>query len=169
MKLNRQHFAEMLRADYLTVGVVFQYENNTVRRTGSGYSVVSPPDPPKVYTYKLPKDSGVKEGDTVIVKTPENTLKLCTVVRVDGCPGIDGTATFQYKWAVGTITDLLTKYEENIEKDRKIGEAVTRLENRLEQQMLKKEVVQMLAELPEAEAEEFRAIFNLPKQLTQSS
>lgn len=149
MKLNRNHFADLFRADYKTVAVTFDDTDPAYRSYG------------KLYTYKVAKDEDVKVGDKLLV-LGNDQYKITTVREVNETPQIDGSATFDYKWALGSMNQMLARREENMARDQQLKAAVAKLEAALERRMLRKQVTDLLDELPEEEAAEFKALFGSP-------
>lgn len=95
-----------------------------VRRKGK-----TPPwggDRGRGYTYKVPLAWDVKEGETVIVLTPQSGLKFAHVVSVDEKPDIDVDADFDYRWAVQKVD--LTEFQELTLKEQQFGAQMLEVE-----------------------------------------
>lgn len=147
MKINRANFAEFFRNDYYTVAVRFM--------DGAG---------DKDYTYKVPKSIGVTFGSKVIVCVPNDPtlakeLKIVTVVRVDENPQVHDDAGFNYKWIIGTFDTVMEEYLANVAKDTKLKTAVAKLEQKLEQISLRKQLQLAMDELDDESKAELSQLF----------
>lgn len=152
MKLNRKNFAEFFRTDYYTVSVVF-LENTATSRPGGA----------KAYTYKVPKSLKVDVGDKLVVCTQEplmaDSLKVVKVISVNVDAEIEEDSPFQYKWIVGTFAEVMTNYQENLDKDNRLKKAVHKLEQALERVSLRKQLETALSEIGDEERKELSALF----------
>lgn len=154
MQLNRNNFAEFFRADYKTVSVTF--DENDADATGR------PKANTREYTYKVSNTDTVQVGDKLLVCVLNYgypTYKVVTVRSVNDTPQIDGSASFDYKWIVGPISPMLEQYETNKARDKQLKAAVIKLETALERRMLRTQIKEALAELPENERAELLAVF----------
>jgi len=158
MKLNRANFAEFFRTDYYTINVIFDVENDTGVRK----------NPSTRYTYKVPQDIKLEIGDRVVVMPQAGNLKSPTVVEIHENPQIEEDTGFNFKWIVGKYDDIIVNYVENMERDTRLKKAVAKLEQKLEQISLRKQLALAMEELGEADKQELTALFGtelLPKSL----
>ncbi len=165
MRINRKNFAELFRTDYHTVSVIFvendgQY-SQSAKSWGSGK---------KAYTYKVPKNMEVSEGDLLLVYVANSskvieTLKVVRVVSVNREAEIEEDSPFDYKWVVGKLDDVMQEYNRNVEKDTELKRAVHKLEAALEKVSLRKQLAAAMEELDEDDKKELAAAFNLTNLL----
>lgn len=78
------------------------------------------------YTYKVPLAWEIKDGDTLIVLTPQRGLAFVHVVSVDERPDIDLDADFEYRWAVQKVD--LTEFQELTLKEQKFNDQMLEVE-----------------------------------------
>jgi hypothetical protein len=104
------------------------------------------------YTYKVPLTWNVKEGETVIVLTPQAGLKFAHVVSVDDKPDIDIDADFDYRWAVQKVD--LTEFQELTLKEEQFGRQMIEVERTKQRESL---LESFRSSLPEGSAA--RALF----------
>jgi hypothetical protein len=97
-----QNIATVIDSDFNLVTVRFAKATNT-------------------YTYKS-KIEGLKEGDLVIVVTPNSGPAIVEVVSIAGMDELDLDAKFEYKWIAQRVD--LTAYEALIETEKKLKKAV---------------------------------------------
>lgn len=149
--MKQKHLYSLLDQTYTTVKVAFTdqilpagtYDNPNIDLgeydSGSGASRTNlgqvrkpgktPPwggDRGRGYTYKVPLSWNVKEGETLIVLTPQNGLKFVHVVSVDDKPDIDVDADFEYRWAVQKVD--LTEFQELTLKEENFGRQMLEVE-----------------------------------------
>lgn len=161
MKLNRANFAEFFRTDYYTINVIFEADESTVQRARN---------PSTRYTYKVPQDIKLQIGDRVVVMPQPGVLKSPIVVEVHENPQIEEDTGFNFKWIVGKYDDMVAGYKENVERDQRLKKAVAKLEQKLEQISLRKQLALAMEELGEADKQELTALFGtelLPKPLAR--
>lgn len=145
-QLNRKHFAELFRVDYITVAVTFDD---------------SRPGFYKQYTYKLPKTAQVSCGSKLLVRVDGNSCeyKVVTVQAVHLQPEVNSPASFNYKWALGLLDDLFAEHAANVARDCQLKVAVERLERALSRVELKTQLKLAMDTLPEEELREIQALF----------
>lgn len=158
MKLNRNNFTEFFRCDFNLATVTFDLNE---RYTGTAYA--------KLYTYKIPKSWDVKAGDQLLVRVNNGALppayKSVTIESINDKPQIDGSKTFEHKWAVMPMSSLLVEYDINNDRDTKLKEGLNLLERALERAMLKTQLEDALKMVDEETQAKLRSLFTLPEQL----
>lgn len=102
----------------------------------------------KTYVYKVPRAWDVKQGDHLVVLSPQNGLKVVQVCHVDESPDIDLDANFDYKWAVSKVD--LTEFRELTEKEKKFNDALVEVERVKQRESLVKSFLDNLPEGSEA-------------------
>lgn len=157
MKLNRNNFTEFFRCDFNLATVTFDLE----RYTSAPFA--------KLYTYKIPKSWDVKAGDQLLVRVNNGALppayKSVTIENINTQPELEGPKSFELKWAVMPMSSLLVEYDINNDRDTKLKEGLTILEQALERAMLKTQLEDALKMVDEETQAKLRSLFNLPEQL----
>jgi hypothetical protein len=82
--------------------------------------------PSQQFTYKVPKDSGLKAGDAVVVDSPRNGLVIARVHEVHDYPKLDLDSDIEYKWIVQKVD--VSDYVANLEREAKFREALVEVE-----------------------------------------
>jgi len=169
--MKQKHLFSLLDQTYTTIKVAFTdqvlpagtYDNGTdlgeydsgapPQRVNLGQVKTKGRTPPwggdrgRGYTYKVPLAWDVKEGQTVIVLTPQNGLKFAHVVSVDEKPDIDVDADFDYRWAVQKVD--LTEFQELTLKEQQFGAQMLEVERVKQRESL---MDSFRASLPEGSA-----------------
>lgn len=101
----------------------------------------------KRYTYKVPADWNVVEGDHLVVDSPINGA---TLVEVDSVTDkqVDLTSDFVYKWAICKVDR--TGYNERITAEKEAAETLKELRRKNHQKKLLEELLGDLGEEAEA-------------------
>ena len=101
----------------------------------------------KRYTYKVPADWNVVEGDHLVVDSPINGA---TLVEVDNVTDkkVDLTSDFVYKWAICKVDR--TGYNERITAEKEAAETLKELRRKNPQKKLLEELLGDLGEEAEA-------------------
>lgn len=101
----------------------------------------------KRYTYKVPADWNVVEGDHLVVDSPINGA---TLVEVDNVTDkkVDLTSDFVYKWAICKVDR--TGYNERITAEKEAAETLKELRRKNHQKKLLEELLGDLGEEAEA-------------------
>jgi len=111
-----KNIAALLRHDAKTIRVTFtpsRYDNEYIARNGGEKEQT------KLYNYVTHLD--VKVGDQVLVEAA-GQMKVVTVVNVDDTVQVQPNAEYELRWVIMKID--LTEHEANMERNRKIEEAV---------------------------------------------
>lgn len=112
----------------------------------------TPPAPGvQLYTYKVPKHWGIKEGDLLVVPT-RGTVGFGNVVRVDLEPEIDVDADFTYQWAVQRVD--FEMHNELVANEKKFADTLQEVERVKQRESL---LESFRSSLPEGSAA--RALF----------
>ena len=93
--------------------------------TPKGFQEARIPDGRRTWTYLIKKDSGIVEGDFVVVVTPSG-FKVVKVVQVDAIAKIDYDADFTYKWIIQKVDT--TAYEAIIKSEEAFEETMNEVE-----------------------------------------
>lgn len=101
----------------------------------------------KRYTYKVPADWEVVEGDHLVVDSPINGA---TLVEVDNVTDkkVDLTSDFVYKWAICKVDR--TGYNERITAEKEAAETLKELRRKNQQKKLLEELLGDMGEEAEA-------------------
>lgn len=96
--------------------------------------------PAATYTYKVPKEWTLKEGDLVVVpgSSWNEKPKLAIVVSVDPLPDINFEAGIAYKWIIDVVA--MGAYTERLQKEQEFRDAMVRVERERQRQKLASEL-----------------------------
>ena len=111
-----KNIAALLRQDAKTIRVTFEqtrYDREYISRNGGER------EQQKLYNYVTHLD--VKVGERVLVEAA-GQMKVVTVVNVDDTVQVQPNAEYELQWVIMKID--LTEHEANMERNRKIEEAV---------------------------------------------
>lgn len=135
--MKNRHLFSLLDTSYTTIGVRFQNQSYPapppMSRDSEG-SLRTKHAPSSQhdsftdgYTYKVPKDWDVREGNLVVVESGlTGALELASVVRVDLTPNIDVDADFDYKWVVQLVD--LADYSVRVQKEADFNKSMLEVE-----------------------------------------
>lgn len=157
--INKANFAELFRADFNVVDVIFL--NADPNRADRGQSTT------KSYKYKVPKSKHVTLGDRLLVSVAriENgvtticDLNVVEVVAIDLEPELAGADCIKHKWIVARLDDVIKEYEENLMKDYRLNKAFAMLERELERVDLRTRVQTLLGQIDETKRAELAELF----------
>lgn len=116
--MNQNHLLALLQTGYTTLNVEFPPDTAASLNSRIGAR--------RLYTYKVLTEDGVKVGDTVVVDTPRDGLKLGLVVEVHKSPQINVSATFNYKWIVQKVDT--SRYDVAVQKEDEFLETMQEVE-----------------------------------------
>lgn len=159
MAINKANFAELFRADFNLVQVIFRSYDGK-KDSGSNN---------RAYTYKIAKEKKVEVGEFLLVSVapiegahvnPDYyDLTVVQVVKIDLEPELEGPESIKFKWIVAKLSDVVKEYEENIQKDYRLNKAFATLERKLEQIDLRKKIAMMLEEIGDDDRKELESLF----------
>lgn len=101
----------------------------------------------KLYTYKVPKDWAVVEGDQLVVDSPINGATIVDVSKVTD-KQVDVTSDFIYKWAMCKVDR--TEYNARLAAEQEAAETLKELRRKNQQKKLLEELLGDLGEEAEA-------------------
>lgn len=92
------------------------------------------PQGAKTYTYKVPLDANIQDGDFVVVYRDTTGLNIGMVTRVDAAPQIDVDANYDYKWIVQRIDR--EAYQARVDAERVFADAMLNVERARQQEAM---------------------------------
>lgn len=98
--------------------------------------------PHKEYTYKVPTNWEVKEGDTLVVDSPLEGLVTVAVTKVHESSDIDLTAKFTYKWAVAKVDRAA--YNEKVAAEKQHAKTLKELQRKAD---IKRQLASLITDL----------------------
>lgn len=139
--MNTKHLLSLLEKDVVTIHV----QHGTCFMDGFAAHIHQQE---KTYVYKAPKDLDIKEGDTVIVNSPNRGVVTCFVCKVDETADIDVNSQFTYEWIIGKVD--FSSYKLRKEREKQFAALMLEIERKRQRENLINDFKQHLPEGSEA-------------------